>query len=326
MDKSKRDISIPSIIRSASALALAGGFAALASAIPGWAQANATQQISRPPEAPLEPQPAQATPTPKGPEANTTTIKVCADPNNLPQSDKNGAGYENKLVEALGRDLGRRIEYTFFPQRMGFIRHTLKAQDETTGEFKCDLIVGVPKGYEMAATTQAYMHSTYALLVPKGAKLGALADPNDLLKLPAARLQSLRIGIFAKSPATDWLLKHGLIDRAVSYPAQSGDPNEHPASIIERDLANGKLDVAVVWGPVAGFLASRHQGQQGWTAVPFKPDPEIRFDYEIAMGVRYPDKEWKAMLDQWIAGHHAEIDKLLQRYQVPLLAIDGAAH
>src|SRR5262245_51534003 len=81
-------------------------------------------------------------------------LKVCADPDNLPQSDRSGAGYENKLAEALARDLGRKVEYTFFPQRTGFVRQTLRAQDETTHEFKCDVIIGVPKGYELTLTTQ----------------------------------------------------------------------------------------------------------------------------------------------------------------------------
>ncbi|HKP64715.1 MAG TPA: quinoprotein dehydrogenase-associated putative ABC transporter substrate-binding protein [Polyangiales bacterium] len=250
----------------------------------------------------------------------SAALKVCADPDNLPQSDQNGAGYENELARALARDLGKRLQYTYFPQRMGFVRNTLKGRDET-GEFKCDLILGVPVGFDPAATTHAYMRSTYALIVPARAKLGTLTDPNQLLQLPKQRLQSLRFGVFSKSPATDWLLRNGLIDRATFYASQSGDVAEHPAAIIERELSRGAIDVAIVWGPVAGYLASRHAGPDKWTAVPFKPDPEIRFDYEIAMGVRFGEKEWKSKLDRWIAGHRSEIDRILSRYQVPLLAL-----
>lgn len=265
-------------------------------------------------------QPA-ATPQPSA-AAAAAALKVCADPNNLPQSDEHGAGYENKLAEALARDLGKHVEYTFFPQRMGFVRHTLKQRDETTGEFKCDLIIGVPIGYEPAATTLAYMRSTYALVVPARAKLGKITDPNDLLKLPKERLQSLRFGVFSKSPATDWLLQHGLIDRGTFYAPQSGDPAEHPASIVERDLANGAVDVAIVWGPVAGFLASRHrEAPDQWLAVPFKPERAIRFDYEIAMGVRFPDQAWKSTLNKWIGEHRPQIHQILTDYQVPLLAV-----
>jgi ABC-type amino acid transport substrate-binding protein len=206
---------------------------------------------------------------------------------------------------------------------MGFVRNTLKGRDETTGEFKCDLIVGVPTGFDPAATTEPYMHSTYALVVPARANLGKLKEADDLLKLPKERLDKLRIGNFSRSPGTDWLLRAGLIERATMYAPQSGDPNENPASIVEHDLDSGVIDVAIVWGPVAGFLAGRHPGPQGWTAVPFKPDPEIRFDYEIAMGVRFADKEWKSTVDHWIAGHHAEIEKILTPYRVPLLALSN---
>ena len=251
-------------------------------------------------------------------------LRVCADPNNMPQSDKDGAGYENKLAEALAKDLGKHVEYTYFPQRMGFVRNTLNGRNDATGEFKCDLIIGVPKGYELTATTQSYMHSTYALVVPARAKLGKLDSADDLMKLPKERLQKLRFGIFARSPATDWLLRNGLIDRAAMYAPQSGDPDEHPAGIVERDLAKGDIDVAVVWGPVAGFLADRHQGAEGWAIVPFKPDPQIRFDYEMAMGVRFADKELKGTLDQWISGHKPEIDKILVSYRVPLLETSAA--
>jgi quinoprotein dehydrogenase-associated probable ABC transporter substrate-binding protein len=248
----------------------------------------------------------------------STALKVCADPNNLPLSDKDGGGYENKIAEALARDLKRRVEYTYFPQGMGFVRQTLRARDDATQAFKCDVIIGVPKGYELAATTHSYMRSTYALVVPKKAEFASLKTADDLLKLPKDKLQKLRIGIFGRSPASDWLLRAGLIDRARLYPPQSGDPEEHPASIIERDLSAKEIDMAALWGPMAGFLASRHKDDQGWVAVPFATDPQIHFEYEMAMGVRFGEKEWKDTLDQWITDHQGEIDKILTDYSVPL--------
>jgi quinoprotein dehydrogenase-associated probable ABC transporter substrate-binding protein len=266
------------------------------------------------------PAPAASPAVPKG-----TTLRVCADPNNLPQSDKEGAGYENKLAEALGKDLGKRVEYTYFPFRMGFVRNTLNGRDDKTGEFKCDVIIGVPKGYDLAATTQPYMRSTYALVVPARTKLGKLENADDLLKQPKEKLQRLKFGIFARTPATDWLQRNELFDQASVYAVQSGDPDEHPANILERDLTKGTIDVAIAWGPVAGFIADRHKGADGWAVVPFKPDPEIRFDYEMAMGVRFADKEWKSTLDQWISGHKQDIDKILVSYQIPLLEPSAAA-
>jgi quinoprotein dehydrogenase-associated probable ABC transporter substrate-binding protein len=319
MRRSNRDISTRSIVHSRLGV-IACVFAASALAVGALAYAQSDAKLAAAkgsqPTVAASPKPLAASPS--------KALKICADPNSLPQSDQNGAGYENELARALARDLGKPVEYTYFPQRMGFVRNTLKHRDEATGEFECDLIVGVPIGFEPAATTQAYMRSTYALVVPARAHLGTLRDPNELLQLPKERLQHLRFGVFSKSPATDWLLRSGLIERATFYAPQSGDVNEHPAGIVERDLARGAIDVAIVWGPVAGFLASRHPGPDKWTAVPFKPDPEIRFDYEIAMGVRFGEKEWKNTLDRWIAEHHSEIDKILSRYQVPLLAMSTA--
>jgi quinoprotein dehydrogenase-associated probable ABC transporter substrate-binding protein len=247
------------------------------------------------------------------------TLKVCADPDNLPQSDQAGAGYENKLAEALAKDLGRKLEYTFFPQRMGFVRQTLRAQDQGTGQFKCDVIIGVPKGYELTATTQPYMRSVYALVVPGKDPFRKLKSAQELLALPPATLGKLRFGAFARTPATDWLLKNGLVGQVHFYAAQSGDPSEHPANIIERDLAAGNIDVAIVWGPVAGFLADRHKTDEPWLSVPFRPDPAIQFDYEMAMGVRFGEKEWQDTLDRWIAAHRDDIQNILTSYRVPLL-------
>lgn len=260
-------------------------------------------------------------------DESNAVLRVCADPDNLPLSNQSGEGYENKIAEALASDLGRRIEYTFFPQRMGFVRNTLRRRDETTKQFKCDVIIGVPKGYELTATTRPYMRSTYALLFADGARIGDAQAADDLLKLPRDQLSKLRIGVFAQSPGSDWLLRNGLIEQAVIYAAQSGDPHENPAHIVEQDLSAGKIDVAILWGPMAGYLVKRHtaspQKSSAWHAVPFLPDPSIRFDYEIAMGVRFGEKQWQGVLDDWIGAHQARIDEILVSYRVPLLDTSG---
>ena len=250
-------------------------------------------------------------------------LRVCADPGNLPLSNNQGEGYENKIAQALARDLGRRVEFTFFPQRMGFVRNTLKQRDESTNQFKCDVIIGVPKGFELTATTRPYMRSTYAVLLESREEFARLSSPEDLLQLPPARLQTLRIGVFGRSPGADWLLRNNLLDHAVFYAPQSGDPAESPARVIERDLAAGKIDMAIVWGPIAGFLAGRHAERLAWRALPFKPDSAIKFDYEISMGVRFGEKEWKDTLDQWIGAHEREVQAILASYRVPLLDEHG---
>src|SRR5690348_4603361 len=145
---------------------------------------------------------------------NDSALRVCADPANLPLSNTRGEGYENKIAELLARDLKRRVEFTFFPQRMGFVRNTLRAKDDATQQFKCDVIIGVPKGFELTATTQPYMRSTYALVFKSRADLAQLETPEDLLKLPPPQLQALRIGVFGRSPGADWLLRNGLLAHA----------------------------------------------------------------------------------------------------------------
>ncbi len=250
-------------------------------------------------------------------------LRVCADPNNMPQSNKSGEGYENKIAEQLAKDLGRRLEYTFFPQRMGFVRNTLRARDETTQGFKCDLIMGVPAGYELTATTKPYMHSTYAMIFSDRGPLKDIQSTEEVLKLPPEKLRALRIGAFARSPGADWLVRSNLMNQSTFYAQQSGDPNENPGTVIARELADGKIDLAIVWGPVAGMLANQHKGPDTWRTVAFKPDPTIKFDYQIAMGVRFGEKPWKDSLDSWIAGHQADIDKILASYQIPLVAGDA---
>lgn len=250
-------------------------------------------------------------------------LKVCADPSNLPLSNEKGEGYENKIAVALAHDLNRTVEYTFFPQRMGFIRSTLRSKDEATHEFKCDLIIGVPKGYEMTATTQPYLHSTYALLLGPRSEFASLQSAEDLLKLPPAQLSTLKIGVFAKSPGNDWLLRNKLQEQQVSYTNQNGDIEESPARTIERDLKEGKIDVGILWGPFAGMLVRNHTTEK-WRAVPFNPDSSIKFDYEISMGLRQGEADWKKTLDGWIASHGDTIAGIMKSYQIPV--VDATGH
>ena len=251
-------------------------------------------------------------------------LRVCADPANLPLSNDKGEGYENKIAEALAHDLKLNVQYTFFPQRMGFVRNTLRLKDEQSQRYKCDLIIGVPKEYQLTATTEPYMHSTYSLIFAARADLNSLRTADDLLKLPPNKLDNLHIGVFTRSPGADWLLKHGLMDHAAVYTHQTGDIDESPARTIERDLAAGKIDGAILWGPIAGMLVEHRDGEPKWHAVPFAPDPAIKFDYEISMGLRQGEKPWKETLDAWISGHRPQIDAILASYKVPL--VDQAGH
>lgn len=246
-------------------------------------------------------------------------LRVCEDPNNLPFSNRQQMGFENKIAQLLGQELGWKVEYTWYPQRMGFVRNTLRAKLPDSDKFKCDLIVGVPKEFEMGATTRSYYRSTYAMAYVKGKGYDDIRSPEDLLAMPPEKRKALRLGVFARSPVVDWLLQNGMIDQAVSYPAQTGDENQYPGEIIEKDLAQGKLDFAFAWGPITGYFAKNSPPSAPIVAVPFQPRDDIMFDFGIAMAVRHGEKDFKDRIDQAIAKNQDKINAILVDYSVPLV-------
>jgi len=266
--------------------------------------------------------PAAAAPVVGMPPGADDVLRVCADPNNMPLSDNKGEGYENKIAELLAHDLGKKLEYMWFPQRMGFIRNTLRAHDPNEDHYKCDLVMGVPVGYELTLTTPAYYRSTWAMVFPKGKGLDGIHTPDDLLKIDLDKLKKLRFGLVGRSPPTDWLLKHNLIDQAVPYPTQSGDPEAYPGEMIDKELAAGHIDIAFAWGPIAGYFSS-HAAPPGMLMVPFPVDPDIQFDYKIAMGVRFGEKAWRDKVTSLIEHDRKQIEGILLSYGVPLLDDQG---
>jgi quinoprotein dehydrogenase-associated probable ABC transporter substrate-binding protein len=245
------------------------------------------------------------------------SLRVCQDPNNLPFSNDAGAGIENKIAEVFGKAMGLPVTYYSFPQRMAFIRNTLRYKLPGQ-DFPCDIVMGVPAGYDQVSVTKPYYRSTYALAFAQGKGLDQVKTGEDFLKLDPAKLNSLRIGIYDRSPASDWLVKHNLTDRGVPYPMMNADPQQYPGEIIERDLAAGKIDVAIVWGPIAGYFAQRVKSPQ-LTVVPLKSEPGVRFDYEMAMGVRYGEREWKQKVEGLIESQRPAIQAILKEYGVPLV-------
>ena len=187
--------------------------------------------------------------------AERTAFKVCADPHYLPWSNEAGEGYENRIASLLAGALSLPVEYTWFPQRMGFIRNTLRARGPD-GEYKCDVVMGLPTGFELAITTEPYYHSTYALVYAKGRGLDDVRSAADLLALEPARRGNIRFGLAERNPGTIWLAKHGLLDQIeVAYASQHGDPELHPGQLEQQDLVAGKIDATVMWGPIAGHFA-----------------------------------------------------------------------
>ncbi len=236
-------------------------------------------------------------------------LRVCADPNNLPFSNERGEGFENKLGELFAAKLGKKLAYTFFPQATGFVRMTL-------GSHRCDVIMGYPQGDEMVQNTNPYYQTAYALVAKRGGSLEgveALADP---------RLQDKRIGIVAGTPPATYLVGHGLMAKAKSYPLVVDTRFDSSAAAMTNDLASGEIDAGILWGPIAGYRASVANPSMHVELL-LKETGGPRLTYRITMGVRPTDQNWKRQLNKLIAENQSAIDKLLFDFNVPLLDANG---
>jgi quinoprotein dehydrogenase-associated probable ABC transporter substrate-binding protein len=254
---------------------------------------------------------------PAGAQTLWSTLKVCADPNNLPFSNRDEEGFENKLAQVWARELGVELEYTWFPHRRGFERNTLTAEDPERGGYKCDVIVGVPDGYDLAMTTRPYYRSTYALVYVADRGLD-IRDADDLFDLPRAARDALRIGVFTPSPAAEWLARHGMHAQMVAYSALDGNPDVYPGKIIENQLLAGELDAAILWGPIAGYFAARAQPKKV-AVIPLRSEPGIQFEFAMAAGVRFGERESRARIEDLMARTAEETKALFAEYHVPII-------
>jgi mxaJ protein len=171
-------------------------------------------------------------------------------------------------------------------------------------------------GFDMAATTQPYYHSSYALVYVKGKGLDGVRGLDDLLALKPEQRGRLRFGVFTASPLSEWLVQNKLMEQVDWYQAMSGDAEQYPGQIVERDLASGKIDVAFVWGPIAGYFA-RTTRSAPIVAVPLASRPGMKLDFEIAMATRHGDKEFRQRIDQLIDANRGKIAAILDEYGVP---------
>lgn len=256
-------------------------------------------------------------------EAPRTAFKVCADPASPPTSTREGTGYENKIAELFAKELGLPVEYTWFPQRIGFIRNTLRDNNNPEGVYKCDIVMGVPSNFELSATTKPYYRSTWAMVYVKGRGLDEVKKPEDLAKLPEEVKKTLRIGLFDRSPVAEWVARNDLMDYMRPYQMMTGDARDYPGRIIEEDLVQDKINVTFVWGPIAGYFAKQVKDHEV-VVLPMQPEPGLKFDYAIAMGVRFGEKAWKDQINQLIDAKQQEINAILTEYGVPLLPLEQA--
>jgi quinoprotein dehydrogenase-associated probable ABC transporter substrate-binding protein len=247
-------------------------------------------------------------------------FRVCADPLNPPYSTKKGNGFENEIAELFAKKLGQHVTYTWFPQRIGFIRNTLKAKLPDSDQYKCNVIMGVPAGYDLTLTTKPYYHSTYIMLIAKGRGWDDIKTSEQLASVDDSRLEQIRIAMFDRGPGTTWLHQNGLIDQGIPYQSMTGDDKNNVAMMIDKDLKAGKIDIAILWGPMAAYVLS-NAPQDSYISIPIQSGPGMKFDFSIAMGVRYGDNTRKEQLNKLIDENSKEINAILARFKIPLLPI-----
>ncbi len=240
-------------------------------------------------------------------------LRVCADPNNLPFSNERGEGFENRLAELLARDLGAKVEYTWWAERKSFLKNSL-------GAGKCDAVMGVPSAMDSVSVTRPYYRSTYVFVSRKDRKLGirSLADP---------RLEKWRIGIHAVgedfAPPAYALGRRGLAANVVPYSlfGEYGQPNP-PARLVDA-VARGDVDVAIVWGPFAGFFAKAEQPPLEISPVQPATYLTVPFTYDISVAVRKGDESLRAELDAALERERPAIRALLAEFGIPTAAAQG---
>ncbi|HET7188698.1 MAG TPA: substrate-binding domain-containing protein [Gemmatimonadaceae bacterium] len=236
-------------------------------------------------------------------------LRVCADPNNLPYSNERREGFENKLAELVANDLGARVEYTWWAQRRGYVRNTLRAG-------KCDVLMGVPTGFELVLVTRPYYRSTYTFVSRRASRrVTSLDDP---------ALHALRVGVqmigddFANSPPAAALTRRGIVRNVMGYTVLGDYREPNPPSRIVRAVEHGEVDVAIVWGPLAGYFAKRSKVRLRVDPVSPEIDlPYLPFVFDIAMGVRRGETAFRDQLDDVLRRRKREIDHLLDSYGVP---------
>lgn len=241
-------------------------------------------------------------------DARRARLRVCADPNNLPFSSRDGSGFENRLAELLAKDLGAQLQYTWWPERRGALRNTLKSGS-------CDVVMGVPTSLTAVATTRPYYASSYVFLSRKarGLDVSSFDDP---------RLTRLRVGVelvgddYANTPPVHALSARGISDNVRGFSVLGDYGQALPTAGVVRAVERDEVDVALVWGPLAGYFA--RDASRGLCLIPTPArDGTLPMRFEMSMAVRRGDSALRAELDAFIERRRRDIDRLLQSYGVP---------
>jgi quinoprotein dehydrogenase-associated probable ABC transporter substrate-binding protein len=235
-------------------------------------------------------------------------LRIAADPNNLPFSNDKLEGFENKIAAIIARELGMAIEYEWRAQRRGFFREALK-------DGNCDLIMGAPAGFERALTTKPYYRSSYVFISRADRKL-------ELTSLDDPKLRELKIGVHLigddgfNTPPAHALAERGVITNLVGFTLYGNYAEPNPPARIVQAVSDGSIDLAIVWGPLAGYFARSQTAPLSIFPVP--KDKELPFSFAISIGVRKGKKELRDRVDEILMRHREEIQRILREYNVPL--------
>jgi mxaJ protein len=244
-------------------------------------------------------------------QADQIPLRVCADPNNLPYSNSAGEGFENKIASLIADYLHRPLEFVWRAERRGFVREGLNA-----GE--CDLVTAIPSGARMALTTRPYYRSTYVFVSRPGeAPVSSFDDPS---------LRKSKIGVQLigddgmNSPPAHALAERGIVDNVRGFMVYGDYRNEHPISEIVHAVATGEVDVAAVWGPVAGYFAREEKPRLVVTSIAeTSPEARLPMTFDISMGVRRTDAQLKAQVESALSSLAPQIQAILTSYGVPVV-------
>jgi len=236
-------------------------------------------------------------------------LRVCADPANMPYSDKAKQGFENRIAEIVADELKLPLRYYWMPQGPGFVRNSL-------GEGMCDLIVGYAANSDVVDHSNPYYASTYALISRPGSGL------EDVKALDDPRLAKIRLGVIAATPPTDHLLRLGLLDKAKSYTLLVDRRFASPVEEAVHDVETGVIDALIAWGPIGGYFAKK--AQPPLVVSPLQADRRPPLAYRIAFGLRRNELDWKHRLNDVIRARKADFEAVLRDYGVPLVPIEAA--
>lgn len=234
-------------------------------------------------------------------------FRVCADFDNLPYSNGKMEGFENKIAELIAKDLGKKVKYQFWYDRIGFVRNTLNAR-------RCDVIMGTVAGNDMMLTSKPYYRSGYVFVYKK-------SSGYNIKDWDSPDLHKGKIGVVGQTPPSRPINDKGLMENSRSYRIMR-DLNLPPSFIVD-DLVKGDIDIAILWGPIAGYFAKQAKEELVVVNAPEyeQENPHGKEQWNISVGVRKKDKDRMALIEASLERNKAQIDKILDDYGIPHIPV-----